>query len=86
MIPIQDLLNRIRWDEDFGKGFFEIGYYDRIEDQILRVPFASLEFIEGEHFLFHLVDPLGEEHSIPFHRVYEVYHDGRLIWHRELHP
>ena len=31
MIPIQELLSRIRWDESFGKGDFEIGYYDRVD-------------------------------------------------------
>ncbi|MBW1963074.1 MAG: DUF504 domain-containing protein, partial [Deltaproteobacteria bacterium] len=25
MIPVHELLNRIRWDKDFGKGSFEIG-------------------------------------------------------------
>ena len=29
MIPIHELLNRIRWDAEFAKGTFELGYYDR---------------------------------------------------------
>lgn len=83
MIPIQDLLNRIRWDETFAKGEFIIGYYDRVEEHIIRVPFRELFFPEGDHFAFQLVDDEGETHSIPYHRVKEVYKDGELIWHRE---
>lgn len=29
MIPIHELINRIRWDEALAKGNFIIGYYDR---------------------------------------------------------
>ena len=29
MIPIHELINRIRWNEAFAKGNFIIGYYDR---------------------------------------------------------
>lgn len=42
MIPIQELLNRIRWDESFGKGDFEIGYYDRVDGTINRVPLSGV--------------------------------------------
>jgi uncharacterized protein (UPF0248 family) len=30
VIPIQDLLHRIRWDGEFGKAQFVIGYYARV--------------------------------------------------------
>lgn len=82
MIPIQDLLNRIRWDPEFGKSRFEIGYYDRVLKTIIRVPFNTLQFEPGDHFSFDLTDALGEVHSIPYHRVHEVYRDGHLIWNR----
>lgn len=83
MILIQDLLNRIRWDKDFGRGNFEIGYYDRVEDRIITVPFQQIQFKAGDHFSFFLIGPDGEAYSIPFHRVREVYKDGRLIWERQ---
>jgi len=44
MIPIQDLLHRIRWDPEFGRGEFVIGYYDRIEHEIIHVPFREIKF------------------------------------------
>ena len=39
MMPVQDLLHRIRWDPQFGKGEFEIGYDDRVAGRVVRVPF-----------------------------------------------
>lgn len=83
MIPIHELLNRIRWDEDFGRGEFVIGYYDRVEDRIIRVPLRELFFEPGDHFAFDLIDTAGELHSIPLHRIKEVRRNGELIWHRE---
>ena len=82
MIPLQDLLNRIRWDKEFGRGRFDLGYYDRVEGKIITVPFQKVILTEGDHFAFHLIDQEGESISIPFHRVRQVYKDGRLIWER----
>ena len=44
MIPIHELLNRIRWDEAFAQGDFVIGYYDRAEQKIIRVPLQQIHF------------------------------------------
>jgi uncharacterized protein (UPF0248 family) len=44
MIPIQDLLHRIRWDPEFGSGEFVIGYYDRVEHKLISVPFLQISF------------------------------------------
>ncbi|ADE15248.1 Protein of unknown function DUF504 [Nitrosococcus halophilus Nc 4] len=83
MIPIHELLNRIRWDKTYGDAEFVIGYYDRLEDRVLRVSFRELFFPEENHFSFQLVDANGELHDIPYHRVREVFRNGKLIWHRE---
>lgn len=83
MIPIQDLLNRIRWDPEFGKAEFVIGYYDRVEDTIIYVPLRALHFSQGSRHAFELTDTEGGVHTIPLHRIKAVYRDGRRIWHRE---
>jgi uncharacterized protein (UPF0248 family) len=83
MIPIHELLNRIRWDAEFGKGDFTIGYYDRVEDKIILVPLARVNLQAGQHFSFTVTDPDGYAHEVPLHRVRAVYKDGKRIWHRE---
>jgi len=83
MIPIQDLLHRIRWDEDFGRGEFVIGYYDRIEHELILVPLREIEFPNDSPGIFELFDHEGWMHTIPLHRVKAVYKDGELIWRRE---
>ena len=82
MIPIHELLSRIRWDRQFGEGDFVIGYYDRVEDTLIRVPMRELFFQPGNHFAFDLIDQDGALHSVPLHRIREVYKNGKLIWHR----
>lgn len=84
MIPIQELLSRIRWDESFGAADFVIGYYDRVCDEILRVRFREIVFPTDDHFRFTLVDEEGMAHAVPLHRVREVWRNGELIWQR--HP
>lgn len=83
MIPIQDILTRIRWDHEFAKGDFVIGYYDRVEDHIIKVPLREVYFDPDDHFDFQVLDNEGELYTVPFHRIKEVYKDGQLIWHRE---
>ncbi len=85
MIPIHELLNRIRWDPEFAKGNFELGYYDRAEDRIILVPLKEVTFPEDRPQTFQLIDIEGQVHSIPFHRVREVYKDSQRIWHRSDH-
>ncbi len=83
MMPIQDLLNRIRWDVRFGQARFEIGYYDRVEKTLLRVPLEKVCFSDAEHYFLDVIAPDGAVHSVPLHRVRAVWRDGMLIWQRE---
>ncbi len=82
MIPIQQLLSRIRWDKEFGRGEFVLGYQDRFQDHVIHVPLRQvLDVADGSHAL-RLVSPEGEEITIPLHRVVEVLRDGQPIWQR----
>ena len=83
MIPIQDLLHRIQWDPEFGAAEFVIGYHDRLARKLVRVPFRRIRFVSGERFAFEALEEDGTVHSVPLHRVREVWRDGRLIWERE---
>jgi uncharacterized protein (UPF0248 family) len=83
VIPIQDLLHRIRWDPEFGTGEFELGYEDRVAGRIVRLPLRRVHLERGEHFAFDAVADDGSTHMVPFHRVREVWRDGDLIWRRQ---
>lgn len=82
MIPIHELLARIRWDPHFGQGEFELGYLDRLEGGIVRVALGNVAFDPHDHFAVHILDADGCSHSVPYHRIREVYRDGLLIWQR----
>ena len=82
MIPIHELLNRIRWDGEFAKGNFELGYYDPTEDRIIMVPLKEVTFPTESPSTFELMDPEGQVRRVPFHRVREVYKDAQRIWRR----
>ncbi|WP_455219656.1 DUF504 domain-containing protein [Kaarinaea lacus] len=82
MKTAQEILSQIRWDEHLTADSFIIGYYDRMEDTIIKVAFKEIRFPDDHHFMFEVIDEEGGLHSIPYHRVKEIYQDGRLIWHR----
>lgn len=86
MIPIQKVLQRITWDQEFGAADFTVGYYDRVVGGIICIPFREMKLAPGDRFLFRFLDPEGGEQTIPFHRIREVYRNGVLIWQRPLLP
>jgi uncharacterized protein (UPF0248 family) len=45
MQQIHELLNRIHWDEEFGKGNFELGFLDHVEEKIIRLPFHRIKTV-----------------------------------------
>ena len=82
MQPLEDLLHRIRWDGEFGRGTFAIGYYDRVAQQELVVPLAAVSVDSQDRGTFSLQDEDGVVRHIPLHRVRTVYKDGVVIWQR----
>lgn len=84
MIPIHQLLARIRRDPAFGRGRFAIGYWDRVAGRVLHVDLRDIAWDADTPGIFDLMDEDGVTHAVPFHRVREVWRDGTLIWAR--HP
>ncbi len=81
METIRELLNRIRWDDEFGQGTFDVGIYDRVDDVVEFHLLEELYLEKGNHFSFTIcVD--GEVLTIPFHRIREVRKNGKCIWRR----
>lgn len=84
MIPIHELLSRIRWDPHYAASRFVIGYWDRVEGKVRHADLRQIGWDAENPSFFDLVDEEGVTHSIPFHRVREVWRDGALVWER--HP
>ena len=82
MIPIHALLSRLRWDREFAKGRWEIAYLDRKLLGLVRVPFEAVRTQAHIGFVFDIVDEGGVERSIPYHRIRQVWHDGKVVWAR----
>ena len=83
MIPIHELLARIRWDPEFGRARFVIAYLDHKRDALVRVPFERIRLPEDHRFAFEAQEDDGTRHRVPYHRVREVWRDGELIWARK---
>lgn len=83
MQPVQDILNRIRWDPGFAQQPFKVGYYDRVADRVVVVPFKELIFPPDDHYAFTVIDEDGVGHAIPYHRVRDIYRGSTRIWHRD---
>jgi uncharacterized protein (UPF0248 family) len=82
MIPIRKLLSRIRWDPEYAKADFKIGYFDRVEDKIMVVPLKQVFYEPNNHFSLDVLDDSDELHMVPFHRIRQVYRNDELIWER----
>ena len=80
MQPIDELLNRIYRDPEFGRGYFEIGYCGGMEKEITRGSFNEVTQMPGNKFSFHVCDEDGIAHCVSMDKVKEVYKDGELIW------
>jgi uncharacterized protein (UPF0248 family) len=82
MTPIHEVLARIRWDPQWAKSRYVIGYWDRVEGRVLHVDLREVAWDADNPSFFDLTNDDGVTHAIPFHRVREVWRDGALIWQR----
>ena len=48
----------------------------------MRVPLERVVFHPEDRFGFQAVEEDGSVHSVPYHRVRELWRDGELIWSR----
>jgi uncharacterized protein (UPF0248 family) len=80
VIPIQALLARIRWDAEYGRGRWEIAYLDRHRVGLVRVPLEAVQTRANVGFVFEVEDEDGVLRTIPYHRVRQVWHDGKVVW------
>jgi uncharacterized protein (UPF0248 family) len=86
MQPLEDLLHRIRWDPEFGRGRFALGYDDRVAHEERVVGFEAIALDRERPGFFSIADQAGQVAEIPLHRVRTVYKDGAIIWQRPPRP
>ena len=81
MQPIQDLLNKIKWDKRENPSEYYIFYFDRIFKKLIEIPYAKIKRLEGSFMV------LGdeEESNIPLHRVKKVMKNNVVVWERKLY-
>ncbi len=41
-------------------------------------------FDKEDHFDFEMTDDEGERHTIPLHRIRQVFRNGELVWERHV--
>ena len=80
MQPIQDLLNKIRWDRRENPDDYLIFYYDRILKKLIQIPYNKIKRIEGS---FMVLDN-EEESNVPLHRIKRVEKNNVVVWERKV--
>ena len=75
MIPIDDLINKIKWDERENPEEYVIVYQDLHEEK--KMPYTDIDHLEGHT----MVLKTGTE--IPLHRIRKVIKQGKVIWQRD---
>ena len=81
MIPIKDLLNKIKWDKKENPEDYTVGYYDRVKKEIIEFSFTAIKEID-ENFMLIEVD--GVEKTIPLHAIKIVRKKGEQLWKRPI--
>lgn len=79
MIPIQDLLNKIKWDKREKPVEYSIFYFDRVQSKLIQIPYTKIKKLEGS---FMVLDN-EEESNIPLHRIKKVMKNKVVVWERK---
>lgn len=81
MIPIKDLLNKLRWDKTEEQNNYIIGYEDRLLQNVIEIPFLSIKKIEDN---FMVLEKDGGENYVPLHRIRIVKKKDEVVWQRKI--
>ena len=81
MIPIHELISKIKWDQNENPEAYSLFYYDRIKKSLIEFKFTEIERIEDSFIkIFRDLELI----SIPFHRIKQVKKEGKIIWERKI--
>ena len=79
MIPIRELINKIKFDDRENPEDYVLFYLDRVEDKLKPIKFVEIKRTEGN---FMVLDRGDEEVEIPMHRIRKVEKKGEVVWER----
>ena len=79
MLPIQGLLNKIKWDKRENPEHYSIFYFDRIEKTLIEIPYSKIKKIEGRFMVLDNED----ETNIPLHRIKKIMKNNQIVWERK---
>lgn len=65
----------------FTDPFINVRYCEAVR-AIIRMPFSQLIFAPDDNRSIKIMDTDGVVHSVPLHRIKEVYRNNELIWHQ----
>lgn len=80
MIPIIDVINKIKWDQKEHPEEYVIAYEDRIQHRLIEIPYTKIKRLEGTFII--IDNEEGQEVNIPTHRIKQVKKKGKIIWQR----
>jgi uncharacterized protein (UPF0248 family) len=81
MIPIQELLNKLKWDPNEEPFSYSVFYYDRVANMLREVKYRDIVDVRDGYMTFVRQD---SEVMIPLHRIRVVKRAGVTVWDRKL--
>lgn len=79
MILINDLINKIKWDDRENPDEYELEYLDL--NKLVKIAYTDIQKIDGS-FMVLRID--GKETYVPLHRIKIVRKNGKIIWQRTI--
>lgn len=76
MLPIHQLLNKIKWDKGENPKDYSIFYCDRIENDLIKIPYTKIKRLEDSFMILNNID----DSNIPLHRIKKVTKNNEIVW------
>jgi len=75
MIPIKEMLNKIKWNMNLNPDNYTVLYKDF--DQLKEIKYKEIKKIDGIHM------ELANDIVIPLHRIKQIKFNGNIVWKRK---
>ncbi len=76
LVPVKEVLRRIKWDSGLVPSDFMVQYFDRVDDKVYDCPFdRKNDSVKGKEEMFVF--------AIPEHRIMAIKYKERTVWDKE---